>query len=61
MADEKARKAAEKAAERDEKQRFKEWKLLQEEMGYTVEGDTFATAFVVEIPKGPTYDEKPGA
>jgi hypothetical protein len=54
------RSLAEKACELEEQVRFADWKALQEEEGYTVEGDSFATAFVAEIPKGPTYDEEPG-
>jgi len=61
MADEKARKASAKQDALDEKQRFKEWTQIQEEAGYTVEGDTMANARVVELPEGPTHDDTPGA
>lgn len=60
MADEKARKQAEAAAAKAEQARFDEWVDVQEEAGFSVEGDTFATARVVELPDGPTIDANPG-
>jgi hypothetical protein len=37
------------------------WKKIQEDAGHTVEGDSFATARVVELPEGPTITDTPGA
>jgi bacillopeptidase F (M6 metalloprotease family) len=61
MADEKARKAAEKQAAENGQQQFEEWKKIQEDAGYTVEGDSFTNATVSEIEEGPTYNDNPGA
>jgi hypothetical protein len=61
MADEKARKAAEKEVAENNKKDFAEWKRLQEEAGYTVEGDSFANAKITDIEDGPTYNDNPGA
>lgn len=61
MASEKDRERAAKQAEKDEAARFADWKAVQEAEGYTVEGDTMATARVVELPDGPTHSERPGS
>jgi hypothetical protein len=61
VADEAARKKAQAQVEKDEAQRFADWVKIQEEAGYTVEGDSFATARVVELPDGPTHESRPGA
>lgn len=52
----KQRKLAAKACDLEEQLRFADWKQLQEDAGFTVEGDTFDTATVAELPDGPTYD-----
>lgn len=57
---EKQQNLAATACELEEQVRFQDWVKIQEDAGYTVTGDTFATATVTEIPEGPTYDDKPG-
>lgn len=54
-----ARTAAREAAALASQSRFEKWKRLQEDAGYTVVGDSMKTARVVELPDGPTYDERP--
>jgi hypothetical protein len=49
-------KAAAKEAEAAEKQRFDDWKKLQEDAGHTVDGDSFQNATVSTLPEGPTID-----
>jgi hypothetical protein len=56
-----ARELAATATELEEQLRWEEWKKVQEDAGYSVEGDDFATARVVELPEGPTHDVTPGA
>jgi hypothetical protein len=56
----KQRELAAVAVGLEEQVRFEDWKQIQEEAGYTVEGDSFANATVSEITEGPTYDDKPG-
>jgi hypothetical protein len=60
MASEKERAAAEKRAAKEEAARFKEWKKMLTDKGYTVKGDSMEGAFVSGIPQGPTYSDKPG-
>jgi hypothetical protein len=60
VADEKARAKAQRDAERAERQRFADWVELQEKAGYTVHGDSFSTARVVELDDGPTHDVRAG-
>jgi len=57
----KEREQVAKEVAEQEKQQFAEWVKIQESLGFTVEGDSFANAQVIEIPKGPTYDDTPGA
>lgn len=56
-----ARELAAEASRLEEQHRWESWKKIQEDAGYTVEGDSFANAKVVELPEGPTHDLAPGA
>jgi hypothetical protein len=56
MATEKERAAAAKEAEKLEQQRWEEWKKLQEDAGFTVQGTGLHDAVVVELPEGPTFN-----
>jgi hypothetical protein len=56
----KQRELAVKAVALENQLAFAEWRKLWEDEGYTVEGDSFATASVTELAEGPTYDETPG-
>ena len=57
---EKQRKVAEKANALQLELDFAEWVKIQEDAGYTVTGDSFANASVVELPEGTSYNDKPG-
>lgn len=57
---ERQRELAVKAVDLEEQVRFLDWRKLQEDDGYTVEGESFADARVVELEAGPTYDDTPG-
>ena len=51
---ERQRELAAKACELEEQVQFADWVKIQEDAGFTVEGDSFATAQVAELPEGPT-------
>lgn len=61
MASEADRKKAVKTAADAEAERFAVWVDIQEDAGYTVEGDSFRNAVVAELPDGPTYHDTPGS
>ena len=57
---EKQRELDKVANDLEEKVRFEDWVKIQEEAGYTVVGDSLATAMVAELEAGPTFEDRPG-